>query len=174
MSFAVTCNPALPNITSLLKTYFPVLHTSNRCKKTIPQMPMAAYRLPNSLGEALATATIQNNTIHGYTPFNTTRFITCDACTSTTSIFTSSVDNATYKIKSNLTCNSHNVIYFNTCTKCKIQCVGQTSQTLRTRLTIKNEKDTPASRHFNLPGHTLNHVHNRIHKETYWSYQLKK
>ncbi|GFO42211.1 hypothetical protein PoB_006871600 [Plakobranchus ocellatus] len=48
MSFVITYNPALPNITSLLKTYFPVLHTSERCKKTIPQTPMAAYRQPKT------------------------------------------------------------------------------------------------------------------------------
>ena len=49
--------------------------------------------------------------------------------------FTSTVTGRTYHIKSheNLNCNSQNIIYLVTCNYCKLQYVGETSKSLKTR-----------------------------------------
>ena len=49
----LTYNPALPNIRSIRKKYLPILQTSDRCKKAIPTLPMAAFRRPQNLRHSL-------------------------------------------------------------------------------------------------------------------------
>ncbi|GFS07801.1 hypothetical protein ElyMa_001258700 [Elysia marginata] len=60
--FVITYNLALPNISSILKNYFPILHTSPRCRRAIPHLPMAAFRRPKNLRDSLVHANIQKNT----------------------------------------------------------------------------------------------------------------
>ncbi|GFS15170.1 hypothetical protein ElyMa_004925400 [Elysia marginata] len=60
--FVITYNPALPNISSTLKKYFPILHTSPRCRRAIPHLPMAAFRRPKNLRDSLVHANIQKHT----------------------------------------------------------------------------------------------------------------
>ena len=57
-------------------------------------------------------------------------------------------------LKSSLTCHSKSLIYVIKCKNCNLMYVGETSRTLRQRLTehksnIKNLKDVPISNHFN-------------------------
>ncbi len=59
-----------------------------------------------------------------------------------------------YPIIGKLTCNSTNLIYIIECTKCNEYYVGETSKTLRQRLTahlsdIRNELNKPVAEHFN-------------------------
>ena len=59
-----------------------------------------------------------------------------------------------YPIIEKLTCNSRNIIYIIECTKCNEYYLGETSQTLKQRLTahlsdIRNELDKPVAEHFN-------------------------
>jgi len=58
-------------------------------------------------------------------------------------------------IKSQLSCNSDNVIYVITCTLCNLYYIGQTQNQLRTRLgqhlsDIKLKNDTSIANHFNI------------------------
>jgi len=67
---------------------------------------------------------------------------------------------ATYHIRHQLSCNSTNVIYLITCSKCKKQYVGCTTQQLNTRINhhrsnIYNKRQIYISKHFNLPNHTI-------------------
>ncbi|GFO43262.1 hypothetical protein PoB_006976700 [Plakobranchus ocellatus] len=51
----VICNPALPNITSIFKRYFPVLQTSHRCKKVKPRNAYGSLSpTPKNLKDALS------------------------------------------------------------------------------------------------------------------------
>jgi hypothetical protein len=40
----VTYNPALPDLHKIIHTYFPILHTSDRCKQAIPLPPLVSFR----------------------------------------------------------------------------------------------------------------------------------
>ncbi|GFS24518.1 hypothetical protein ElyMa_001665700 [Elysia marginata] len=160
--FVITYNPALPNISSILKKYFPIPNTSPRCRRAIPHLPMAAFRRPKNLRDSLVHANIQKTHICGSRPCNIRRCLTCKLIT-TTSQFTSTVTGKTYNILHNLSCDSHNIIYIITCTKCKKQYVGLTSQTLRKRFNthrskINNQRGDAVGLHFNLPEHDIGHV----------------
>ena len=68
-----------------------------------------------------------------------------------------------YPIRHNFTCNSENVIYLITCTKCRKQYVGMTTQKLSTRLNhhrtnIFTKRRTYLHSHFNLPDHTIKNL----------------
>ena len=78
----------------------------------------------------------------------------------TTDTIHSSSSNFTLKIKSHITCASENIIYIIHCKKCQVQYVGESSNTLRTRMNnhrfdINTNRETPVGRHFNLPDHSL-------------------
>ncbi|GFR84571.1 potassium channel subfamily T member 1 [Elysia marginata] len=42
-------SPSLPNISNILKTYLPILHLPDRCKKAIPELLMTAFRRPTNI-----------------------------------------------------------------------------------------------------------------------------
>ena len=66
-----------------------------------------------------------------------------------------------YRIRHPLTCSSTYIVYLITCTKCKKQYIGCTTQQLNTRINhhrtnIINRLHIHITQHFNLPGHILN------------------
>lgn len=94
-------------------------------------------------------------------PCGKSRCKTCPHVT-TTSEFQSFSTKQKFEIKQNLNCESHNIIYLITCTKCGIQYVGKTETSLAIRFsrhknTIIGNKDKPVAIHFNQPDHSLDH-----------------
>ena len=78
-------------------------------------------------------------------------------------VFKSSRTEKTYPLRHNFTCTSKNVIYLITCTKCKKQYVGLTTQQLNTRINhhrtnIFNRVQTYISNHFNFPDHSITNL----------------
>ena len=72
-----------------------------------------------------------------------------------------SINRMTYRIRHSLTCTSRNFIYLISCTKCKKQYVGCTTQQLNTRINhhrtnIINKISTRIATDFGQPGHVLN------------------
>ena len=65
------------------------------------------------------------------------------------------------EITSHLTCQSSNVVYVITCTKCNLQYVGETDRTLKDRFSehkgyVRTKKvNQSTGAHFNLPGHSV-------------------
>ena len=73
--------------------------------------------------------------------------------------FSSTNTKKSYKIRSNIHCNTKNIIYLITCRKCGLQYVGETERTLRERATdhrsrINKKLETPISIHFSQAGHS--------------------
>lgn len=102
-------------------------------------------------------------TMYNGTGFNRCTSIRCQMCLKfikSNGIITSTKNNQTFLINKQFTCISRNVIYVITCTKCNIQYVGETNQTLRDRLNnhlsnIKTKKITPIANHFNTTEHKI-------------------
>ena len=181
-------NPTLPNIPSILKTYFPIIQTSDRCKKSIPTLSKAAFRIPKNLHDSLVHSSSSIRDTVGSRPCNISRCLTVTLITSSTT-FTSKITRKTY-ILHNLSCHSHNVIYLNTCSLCSKQYVGLTSQTLRKRfnthrVSINNDGGDAVAKHFNLPRRNINHAKftptdqlltadmiDLQNKETFWIHTL--
>ena len=77
--------------------------------------------------------------------------------------FSSTATGESFKIQGSHNCLSSHVVYLIECAKCKCQYVGQTSNTVHSRLTshvsnIRRRKYTSVATHFNSPGHNLNHL----------------
>ena len=87
----------------------------------------------------------------------TCRHLNCDK------FFRSSKTGKTYPLRHNFTCTSKNVIYLITCTKCKKQYVGLTTQQLNIRINhhrtnIFNKVPTYISNHFNFSDHSIENL----------------
>ena len=188
--FVFTYHPLLKTVPSIIRKLFPILNNSERCRKAIPEIPMAAHRRPKNLRDTLVHARVAiGYSSPDFFPCDSARCKTCKHTEKTTT-FTSTSTGITYDIIQRLTCTSYNIIYLITCTLCNKQYIGQTKNTLRERLNshrfdIKNAKDTPLARHFNLQHHTIEHlkvvaieylpasnVFKRENKETFWMYRL--
>ncbi|XP_064393306.1 uncharacterized protein LOC135340830 [Halichondria panicea] len=77
--------------------------------------------------------------------------------------FRSSKSEKTYPIRHQFSCNSRYLIYLITCSHCKKQYVGYTTQTLRTRINhhrsnIFNKVRTYISNHFNFTDHSVRNL----------------
>jgi tripartite motif-containing protein 2/3 len=139
----------------------------------------------------LFTSERTNNAI-GFHTCNTLRCGACKIHASQTKFAYSTSLNTQFKIQQSLTCASHNIVYLITCARCNLQYVGETSRTLRERLTdhrsnIKTKKPTPISVHFSTPMHSFqdlriiaiekipeqtNSLLNRRDRENYWIKKL--
>ena len=99
------------------------------------------------------------------TPCNHPRCITCQLHLNCSPTFKSNFprNRTVYLIRQSFTCNSTNIFYLITCTKCKKQYIGCTTTQLNTRVNhhrtcIKNKKTTYIHKHFNLPDHSITHL----------------
>ena len=77
--------------------------------------------------------------------------------------FRSTKTKRSYPIRHNFSCNSENLIYLITCTKCKKQYVGMTTQKLKIHLnhhgtSIFNNWRMYLHKHFNLPNHSIKNL----------------
>ena len=128
----------------------------------------------------------------GFKPCKTLRCGACKIHASPSPLIHSTSLNLDFHINHHLTCASTNIIYVITCTKCNLQYVGETTRTLRERLTdhksnIKTNKLTPVSVHFCQPLHSIsdlkivaiekipdqsNSLLTRLDRETYWIRKL--
>lgn len=80
-----------------------------------------------------------------------------------TSFFKSTTTKKCYKIRHSFSCNSKNIIYLITCTKCKKQYVGKTTRPLKERInhhrtSIFTQQKRYISIHFNFPDHQITNL----------------
>ena len=147
--FTVTYHPGLPNIGRFLRDLQPVLHSSNRCKNAIKEVPMVAFRKPKSLSDYLVRARFTSgpkDEVKGTWKCNSNRCQICNfLCLGR--VFQSNKTGKEFTINYNLNCNSKNVVYLITCKKCGIQYVGSTTTAFRTRF---NNHTSRVNAHVNL------------------------
>ncbi len=121
---------------------------------------MVTYRRPRNLKDILVHSDFVRN------PIQKPGMRTCPKkCTSCPKVavcdsFTSYSTNKTYKIQGSHNCQSSFIIYLIQCSRCHVQYVGQTSNSLHQRLTshtsdVKKNKPTSIAAHFNQPHHSI-------------------
>ena len=59
--FTVTYHPGLPNIGGMLRKLHPVLHSSQRCRNAITEVPMVAFKRPKCLSDYLIRAKFRSD-----------------------------------------------------------------------------------------------------------------
>jgi hypothetical protein len=127
--------------------------------------------------------------VHYSKPCRSKRCFTCD-CIQSDTAFCSTSNGQRFSLACDVNCGSTNIVYLITCSKCKLQYVGETSQQLRERMTghrscINLNKSTPIGIHFNSIGHNINNltvtpveivqsdkINDRRAREYYWQLKL--
>ena len=122
-------------------------------------------------------------------PCRSKRCFTCN-CIQSDTAFLSTSNGQRFSLTHDMNCDSANIVYLITCSKCKLQYVGETSQQLRERMTghrscINLNKNTPIGIHFNSIGHDINNftvtpieivqsnkINDRRAREYYWQLKL--
>ena len=87
----------------------------------------------------------------------------CNKYLKETNTFKSTRTGKSFNIKTKTHCNQTNIIYLITCTRCRVQYVGETGGTVKTRLnchlySIRSGKPTIIGQHFNKNNHSLNNL----------------
>ena len=168
----VSWDPRLPSIDSIQQKHYRAMTSLDPyLKEVYPQAPIVAYKRPKNIREYLIRAKLP--------PPNPTRpsrqskgmkkckknCLICPYIEETKEI---KGDNFSWKIETNVSCNTNNIVYMLQCKKerCQIgktkptQYIGETERNLRDRVCehigyINTQKlNQPAVEHFNLPGHS--------------------
>ena len=144
--------------------------SSDRCKSVFQHLPVVAFRRSPNLRDLLVTAKLTSNSSNPQLPsgsFRCGKKCATGPCIShgltTYTLFSTG---ETRPIKSNLTCDTKNLIYMIQCNRCNLQYIGQTKRRLKDRFnehrrTIDNannkSKPATAAEHFlSSPNHTAN------------------
>ena len=170
--FITTFNPSLPHISNIIKKHYNLLLSSNRCKNVFQNLPVVAFRRSPNLRDLLVTAKLPSNSTNSHPQLPSGSFRCGQNCTTCPYIsdgqpsYTFFSTGETYPIKSNLTCNTKNLIYMIQCNRCNLQYIGETKRRLKDRFnehrrTIDNpnskSKPTTVAEHFlSSPNHTAN------------------
>ena len=161
--FITTFNPSLPHISNIIKKHYSLLLSSNRCKKVFQHLPLVAFRRSLNLRDLLVTATISSNSSGSFRCGKNCS--TCSYISHGLTSYTFSSTGETRLIKSNLTCDTKNIIYMIQCNRCNLQYIGETKRRLKDRFyehrrTTDNRnttsKPTTAAEHFLSSNHTAN------------------
>jgi len=121
---------------------------------------IVAYRNHKNLKQLLVKSKLEGDKQRFFRGCGNFNCKTCRVHSFDCGKFSSSNRKTDYLIKDDMCCNSNNIIYLITCSKCNAQYVGETSRSLRDRLNqhrsaIRNKLNTPIGLHFNSPEHSL-------------------
>ena len=165
--FITTYSPAHQEIKSILNTSLFLLDNTRPQLNQKYKFMVTARRCPN-LRDLLTKSKLPNEGVlrkstRGSSKCDRPRCTVCKHVKTTTSV-TSRTTKQTIHIPINSNCISSNLIYIIECSKCGIQYVGQTSNTLTTRLRQHlrdirlNNEFKAVSNHFNSTNHNIDDV----------------
>ena len=168
-------DPRLPKISNILYRFWTVMIKNPRLKRIFPQAPMICWTRPKNIREMLVKAKLPKFAVSRKSKrqvfgFKHCKRLSCNMCKFSPKFaksITSSRTKETFKIKSDLSCESKNVIYCITCKKqdknCKNkpQYIGQTSRRVFERFnehkaSVKPDSKKTVGSHFSSNGHSVN------------------
>ena len=162
--------PNQPSSGTMKIMHWNVIFSSHRCKSVFQHPPVVAFRRSPNLRDLLVTAKLPFNSTHPQLPSGSFRCgkncATCPYICHGLTTYTFFSTGETRPIKSNLTCETKNLIYMIQCNRCNLQYIGETKRRLKDRFnehrrTVDNpnnkSKPTTAAEHFlSSPNHTAN------------------
>ena len=137
-------------VSHIIKKHFNLLLSSNRFKSVFQHPPVVAFRRSPNLRDLLVTAKIPFNSTNPQLPSGSFRCgkncATCPYISHGLTTYTFFSTRETRLIKSNLTCETKNLIYMIQCNRCNLQYIGKTKRRLKDRFnehrrTIDNPND---------------------------------
>ena len=197
LTFNITYHPAFAKIKNILNNIHLLLTPDAEHRKVFSTVPIVGFKKGKSLKEFLVRAKVApllDNSVKGSKGCGKRR---CDVCNflENTNIFSDKNKENTYNIRSDLNCDSNNVVYLVNCKQCKIQYVGSTSTKFRTRFNnyksahkryLSNKKINQINfhSHYEQKGHSgisdwmvtlidkAEDVNSLRRKEMFWQYKL--
>ena len=175
--FAVTYDPRLPALPSIVKKHWRTMVASDpHLKEVFPLPPLVAYRRPQNIKDKIirskipSTQTRPKRILAGMSRCNN-----CPICpfVKEGKSVKSSASNYTAEINRSVNCQTKNVLYCITCTKCTVQYVGESERSLQERFSehkgyVLNQKLKKATgEHFNLKGHKVSDMQVTILEKIY-------
>ena len=136
-------------------------------KEIFPAKPVVAFRRSPTLKDMLVKSVLKSNSPAPVKPFGFFHCHrrNCSTCAHSVeaATFYAHHTKTTHSIQGYITCNTSNVIYIITCSKCHKQYVGETGRKLKNRISehlrsINNDLDTVVGKHFNTLNHTNAHM----------------
>jgi hypothetical protein len=163
----VTHHPHNPPLRQWLSKHLPILHSSEKMKQAVPAPPVVGERNCRSLRSILMPSCLPCTEQSALLPsgcFKCTksRCVLCKEHVVETRQFTSTTTGERFTIRSHHTCETTNIVYLLWCTKCKLQYVGETKNSLKQRfyqhrsdINLRKGTCTYIIQHFNQTDHTL-------------------
>lgn len=173
-----TYNPCNPDLRHIIRQHWPLLkHTEvnwlqdskpifghRRCPNLKDQLVRAKLVYPPKQAGKIGKIILNPPTECIRSPCNI-----CPILNRENTAF-SSYNDSYYKLQQatrTASCETRNLVYLLTCTRCRQQYVGETKRTLRVRLTehyadIRHDRDSPVARHFNQKGHSHRDISPKI------------
>ena len=170
--FILTFNPSLPRISNIIRKHYHLLLSSERCKKAFKHLPVVAFRRCPNLRDLLVSAKLPSNSTNPNPQLPCGSFrcgkncATCPYISDGIIGYTFFSTGETRTIKSNLTCDTKNLIYMIQCNRCNLQYIGETKRHLKDRFNehrhtidnpnTKSKPTTAAEQLLSSPNYTTN------------------
>ena len=168
--FAITYDPRLPDITKILNKHWRAgTQMDSYFQEVFPAPPLAGFRKQRNLQNFLIRAKVESEkgrhiqrSLRGMK--RCTKF--CSICPYIKEGKVIRSSKFTWHIRSNVNCNTSNIIYMIQCNKdkCSQRYIGQSKRSLRQRISehkgyiTSNNQSQPTGEHFSKPGHNISNM----------------
>ena len=161
--FTLTFHPNNLAARNVVLRNFEILQSDPETAPISPNPPLVSFKRDRNLRNSLVRSSLPSNLEPG--TFNCSRKV-CNTCPFINSKTHIRGPNGSYQVNDHFDCTTSNIIYCITCTLCNKLYIGESGRKLGDRfrehlLDIKNkgsDLSKPVARHFNLPGHSHEHM----------------
>ena len=161
--FTLTFHPNNLAARNVVLRNFKILQSDPETAPIFPNPPLVSFKRDRNLRNSLVRSSLPSNLEPG--TFNCSRKV-CNTCPFINSKTHIRGPNGSYQVNDHFDCTTSNIIYCITCTLCNKLYIGESGHKLGDRfrehlLDVKNkgsDLSKPVARHFNLPGHSHEHM----------------
>ena len=161
--FTLTFHPNNLAARNVVLRNFKILQSDPETAPIFPNPPLVLFKRDRNLRNSLVRSSLPSNLEPG--TFNCSRKV-CNTCPFINSKTHIRGPNGSYQVNDHFDCTTSNIIYCITCTLCNKLYIGESGRKLGDRfrehlLDVKNkgsDLSKPVARHFNLPGHSHEHM----------------
>ena len=156
-------HPTVIPVKKILLSNWHLLQSHPDIANTFCSPPLVAYKRDQNLRDILVRAKLKTHTQSpppGTTPCNQPKCKTCPFICNATSV---TAPKSSMTIFKHFNCQTHNIIYLISCSRCNKLYVGETGRTLSTRFrehldNIRFHRDKPVANHFNQTNHSIHDI----------------
>ena len=161
--FTLTFHPNNLAARNVVPRNFKILQSNPETAPIFPNPPLISFKRDRNLRNSLVISSLPSSLEPG--TFNCSRKV-CNTCPFINSKTHIRGPNGFYQVNDHFDCTTSNIIYCITCTLCNKLYIGESGRKLGDRfrehlLDVKNKRSDlskPVARHFNLPGHSHEHM----------------